>query len=40
MIKVKVTGTREVIAALEKIGDAFRDKLEAAVMSGCLIVQK
>lgn len=38
-ITVKVTGTREVMAALEKIGDAFRDKLEAAVLSGCLIVQ-
>ncbi len=38
-ITVKVTGTREVIAALEKIGDAFDNKLEAAVLSGCLIVQ-
>ena len=38
-IAVKVTGTKEVMAALEKIGDAFDDKLEAAVLSGCLIVQ-
>jgi len=38
-ISVKVTGTKEVMAALEKIGDAFGDKLEAAVLSGCLIVQ-
>ena len=38
-IAVKVTGTKEVMAALEKIGDAFDNKLEAAVLSGCFIVQ-
>ena len=38
-IAVKISGTKEVMAALEKIGDAFNDKLRAAVMLGCLIVQ-
>lgn len=39
LIRMEVRGTRELRAAIDKIGDEFERELEAAVRSGALIVQ-